>query len=84
MELAPLSSGVVGTRVPMGISDGILPAVMDAALIDEIVAATDEEALARARRLAREEGLLADIPSGTNMAAGPQTQSGQDRGRPRA
>ena len=84
MELAPLSSGVVGTRVPMGISDGILPAVMDAALIDEIVAVTDEEALARARRLAREEGLLADIPSGTNMAADPQAQSGQDRGRPRA
>lgn len=84
MELAPLSGGVIGTRVPMDISDGILPAVMDTTLIDEIVAVTDEEVLACARRLACEEGLLADIPSGTNMAAGPQAQSGQDRGRPRA
>ena len=46
----------------MGISDGILPAVMDAALIDEIVAVTDEEALARARRLAREGGCLPTSP----------------------
>lgn len=61
--------GAIGTHVQMGIGDGILPAIMDTALIDEIVVVTDEEALECARRLAREEGLFAGISSGTNVAA---------------
>lgn len=66
---ALLSGGAIGTHVQMGIGDGILPAIMDTELIDEIVVVTDEEALDTARRLAREEGLLAGISSGTNVAA---------------
>ncbi len=66
---ALLSGGAIGTHVQMGIGDGILPAIMDTALIDEIVVVTDEEALECARRLAREEGLFAGISSGTNVAA---------------
>ncbi len=66
---ALLSGGAIGTHVQMGIGDGILPAIMDTSLIDEIVVVTDEEALACARRLAREEGLFAGISSGTNVAA---------------
>ena len=66
---ALLSGGAIGTHVQMGIGDGILPAIMDTSLIDEIVVVTDEEALDTARRLAREEGLLAGISSGTNVAA---------------
>lgn len=62
---ALLSGGAIGTHVQMGIGDGILPAIMDTALIDEIVVVTDEEALECARRLAREEGLFAGISSGT-------------------
>ncbi len=66
---ALLSGGAIGTHVQMGIGDGILPAIMDTSLIDEIAVVTDDEALACARRLAREEGLLAGISSGTNVAA---------------
>lgn len=66
---ALLSGGAIGTHVQMGIGDGILPAIMDTSLIDEIVVVTDEEALACARRLAREEGLFCGISSGTNVAA---------------
>ena len=58
---ALLSGGAIGTHVQMGIGDGILPAIMDTSLIDEIVVVTDEEALACARRLAREEGLFGGI-----------------------
>lgn len=61
--------GTGGTHVQMGIGDGILPAIMDTSLIDGIVVVTDEEALACARRLAREEGLFCGISSGTNVAA---------------
>ena len=66
---ALLSGGAIGTHVQMGIGDGILPAIMDTSFIDGIVVVTDEEALACARRLAREEGLFCGISSGTNVAA---------------
>ena len=66
---ALLSGGAIGTHVQMGIGDGVMPAIMDTSLIDEIVVVTDEEALDCARRLACEEGLLCGISSGTNVAA---------------
>lgn len=65
---ALLSGGAIGTHVQMGIGDGILPAIMDTELIDEIVVVSDEEALDVARRLASEEGLFCGISSGTNVA----------------
>lgn len=65
---ALLSGGAIGTHVQMGIGDGILPAIMDTDLIDEIVVVSDDEALDVARRLAREEGLFCGISSGTNVA----------------
>jgi cysteine synthase A len=42
---------------------------LDTSLIDEIITVTAEDAMANARRLAREEGLLAGISSGANLAA---------------
>ena len=65
---ALLSGGAIGTHVQMGIGDGILPAIMDTELIDEVVIVSDDEALDVARRLAREEGLFCGISSGTNVA----------------
>ncbi|MEC4176933.1 cysteine synthase family protein [Adlercreutzia sp. R7] len=65
---ALLSGGAIGTHVQMGIGDGIMPAIMDTSLIDEIIVVTDDEALDCARRLAREEGLFCGISSGTNVA----------------
>ncbi|AQL02082.1 Pyridoxal-5'-phosphate-dependent enzyme family protein [Zea mays] len=42
---------------------------MDTSVIDETVTVSTEEAMANARRLAREEGLLVGISSGANLAA---------------
>ena len=42
---------------------------MNRALLDEIVAVTEDDAMAAARRLAREEGILAGISSGAALAA---------------
>lgn len=66
---ALLSGGSIGAHVQMGIGDGILPAIMDTSLIDEVLVVTDEEALECSRRLACEEGLMCGISSGTNVAA---------------
>jgi cysteine synthase len=42
-----------------GIGDGFIPAVLDVGLIDEIIEVTDDDAMATARALAREQGVLA-------------------------
>ena len=67
-EAALLSGGTIGTHLQMGIGDGIVPPVLDASVIDEIAIVGDDEALKTARLLAREEGLLVGISSGTNVA----------------
>ena len=53
----------------MGIGDGVIPGILDQEIYDEVVIVTDEEALQTARDLARKEGLLCGISSGTNVAA---------------
>ena len=66
---AILSGGMVGTHLQMGIGDGIIPAILDQGLIDRVVTVTDPEAISMSRRLAREEGLMCGISSGTNVVA---------------
>ena len=68
-KAAILSGGTVGTHLQMGIGDGIVPEILDQKIYDRIVTVTDEEALTMARRLAREEGLMCGISSGTNVVA---------------
>lgn len=68
-QAAILSGGKVGTHLQMGIGDGIVPEILDQSIYDRIVTVTDEEALTMARRLAREEGLMCGISSGTNVVA---------------
>ena len=66
---AILSGGSVGTHLQMGIGDGIIPQILDTTIYDDICIVTDTEAMEMSRRLAREEGLLCGISSGTNVAA---------------
>ena len=66
---AILSGGLIGTHVQMGIGDGIIPPVLNRDVISNICIITDEEALATAKALAKSEGILSGISSGTNVAA---------------
>jgi cysteine synthase A len=53
----------------MGIGDGLIPDNLNRSVCSHIEIVTDEDALKTARDLARLEGLLAGISSGTNVAA---------------
>ena len=66
---AILAGGTVGTHLQMGIGDGLIPDNLNQNIYEDIYIVTDEEALATARDLARKEGLMCGISSGTNVAA---------------
>ena len=66
---AILAGGTIGTHLQMGIGDGIIPDILNQQIYDNIYVISDAEALDTAKRLAREEGLMCGISSGTNVAA---------------
>ena len=53
----------------MGIGDGLIPPILNQNIYDDVVIITDDEALKTAKDLARLEGLMCGISSGTNVAA---------------
>ena len=53
----------------MGIGDGLIPPILNRAIYEDICIITDDEAIDTSKRLARREGLMCGISSGTNVAA---------------
>ena len=58
-----------------GIGAGFIPATLDLAMVDQVEAVSNEDAMAWAHRLMREEGILAGISSGAAMAVAERVAS---------
>ena len=68
-ESAVLSGGPTGSNRIEGIGIGFIPPLWEPDQVDEIQQVSADEAMAMARRLAREEGLFAGTSSGANVVA---------------
>lgn len=66
---AILAGGTVGTHLQMGIGDGLIPDNLNQQIYSDIYIVSDEEAITTAKDLARLEGIMCGISSGTNVAA---------------
>ena len=66
---AILAGGTIGSHIQMGIGDGLIPPVLNCDIYEQICIISDEEALQTSRDLARLEGIMCGISSGTNVAA---------------
>ena len=64
-ESPVLSGGAPAPHKQQGIGAGFVPEILDAAVYDEIVQVTNDDAIATARRLVREEAVFAGISSGS-------------------
>lgn len=66
---AILSGGSIGTHIQMGIGDGVIPAILNQNIYNDICIIKDEEAIRTSKELASREGIMCGISSGTNVAA---------------
>ena len=66
---AILSGGSIGTHLQMGIGDGLIPDILNCDIYNDICIIKDDEAIQTAKDLARLEGIMCGISSGTNVAA---------------
>jgi len=75
---ALLSGRSAGSHHIPGIGVGFIPEVLNRAILDEVIVVTDADAFAGARRLAREEGILAGASSGAAVHAALSVASRDD------
>ena len=66
---AILAGGTVSAHIQMGIGDGLIPPVLNTSIFEDVCIISDEEALQTAKDMARLEGIMCGISSGTNVAA---------------
>lgn len=66
---AILSGGSVGTHLQMGIGDGVIPKILNTNIYSDICIVKDEDAIKISKELARKEGIMCGISSGTNVCA---------------
>ena len=64
-----LSGGKPGPHKIQGIGAGFVPGVLNTEIYDEIIKVTNEQAFETARRVGREEGILAGISAGAAVYA---------------
>lgn len=77
-----LSGGKAGPHALQGIGAGFVPDVLDTGVYDEVMTATKEDSFAAARMLAKREGVLAGISSGTALwAAMEQAKRPENEGK---
>jgi len=65
-----------------GIGDGFIPSITDVKAIDEVIQVSDDDAIATAKRLAREKGLFVGTSSGAYIWAPSGWRRGSARVRP--
>ncbi|MEX0938919.1 MAG: cysteine synthase A [Pirellulales bacterium] len=80
IAVEPADSAVIGGGQPgphkiQGIGAGFIPKNLDTSIVDDVVTVTNEQAFEWARRLAREEGIMAGISSGAALCAASQIAS---------
>ena len=64
-----LSGGEAGLHGIQGIGAGFVPSVLNRDIFDALICVRDEDAIKTARKLGREEGILAGISAGANVFA---------------
>jgi cysteine synthase A len=77
-DSAVLSGGEPGSHRIQGIGAGFVPDNVDTGVIDEVIQVTNDQSFSTARRLAREEGILAGISTGAACWAALQVAARED------
>ena len=74
-----LSGGAPGPHRIQGIGAGFVAAVLDLDVVDEVIACTDDDAIATAHEAAAREGVLAGISCGAALRAALEVARGRSR-----